>query len=97
MWEYKRTNKEYEGSTVYKAYQFGEFAGYCYKEPAYQLQAKKKLIGGKYKTIHQEVRKGSKYTPFNRVRFNQNSQKYYISHEELATEFKARKPKTKTA
>jgi hypothetical protein len=97
MWDYKRTNKVFEGCTVYKAYCFGEFSHYCYKEPAYQLQPKKVIVHGKPKTMYKEVRKGSKHTPFNRVRFEENGRKYFISHEELANEFETRKTKSQVA
>ena len=45
MWEYKKTGYKKDGLTVYKAFAFGEFSHYCYRQPVYQLQQKRTLKG----------------------------------------------------
>ncbi|MCA1021608.1 hypothetical protein [Halobacillus litoralis] len=94
MWTYKRTNKTFQGLTVHKAYCFGEFAGYRYKERTKQL---KMYRDKNFKAYYKEVNVGWHYTPFVRMSEDSEGNRIFLSWEELAKQFENKQTKKKTA
>ena len=83
MWDYKRTNKKFDGSRVYKKYQFDEFAGYCYKQRSKQLQSNRTLKG----VQHKEANVGWEYPCFIRYYKNEKGNIIILSWNEFSKMF----------
>lgn len=47
MWRYEKFGKDVFGNTVYRAFYFGEFAGYRYKRSRREVEKIRKELGGR--------------------------------------------------
>jgi hypothetical protein len=79
IYTYKKTNKKWFGHTVYKCFLENKFQGFRIKVPALTLK--------RTKNGYKEVKNGYQYKTIDRIQWDQNGNKIYMTWEELEKTF----------